>query len=164
MVLKRGTRFRDVIVGTETSDLIYGLAGNDTVSARAGNDIVFGGSGNDIEDGGLGADRLFGDAGNDTLRGGRGNDALHGGTGFDVAHYLATLSQVDIDPVRGGYRVTGPDGVDFIASDVEALQFRDRRIDLRNRVACCNNWNGNSKPDRELERRSSNWPTKVVGH
>jgi Ca2+-binding RTX toxin-like protein len=74
--ITRGTRGRDVIVGTP---------GRDVIKAKRGSDLVCGRGGNDVINGARGVDALAGDSGDDTVKGGRGQgDALTGGLGNDV--------------------------------------------------------------------------------
>ncbi len=92
----RGTRGKDVILGSDAADRIDGGGGRDVICGGNGNDVVrgggshdtvFGGAGNDALAGGTGNDRMFGERGNDRLgaRGqGRGQDTLFGGPGRDV--------------------------------------------------------------------------------
>lgn len=113
MATKRGTKKRDVLNGTAGADTLIGLAGNDALNGKGGNDTLKGGPGND------------------KLNGGPGNDRLFGGTGTDRALFAGAFTLYDIDPAVGGFQVIGPQGDDFVAADVELLQFSDRIVDLR---------------------------------
>lgn len=61
-VLIRGTRYSDVINGSDRKETLAGASGSDVIRAGAGNDLVSGGSENDVLWGGLGND-LFSLAG-----------------------------------------------------------------------------------------------------
>jgi Ca2+-binding RTX toxin-like protein len=103
-----GSRYGDVVEGTNRGDRIYTGPGPDVVRARGGSDYiavdylnsgldtdkrrgiggdddrVWGGNGNDQIHAARGADRLFGGAGNDSIDdGGASNDVLAGGPGND---------------------------------------------------------------------------------
>jgi Ca2+-binding RTX toxin-like protein len=88
-----GSRYDDILLGSNAANTLYGGAGfdqlvggggNDRLEGQAGNDLMFGGDGNDIMGGGDGLDTLFGDAGNDTIYGGNDNDYIEGRAGNDV--------------------------------------------------------------------------------
>ena len=70
----KGSKFRDILTGTNAADAISGLAGNDDLYGAKGNDKLYGGLGND---------KLFGGDGNDLLDGGKGKDRMTGGKGND---------------------------------------------------------------------------------
>ncbi len=57
-VLVRGTRYNDVIDGSDRTETLAGGAGSDVIRAGAGNDVVNGNTGSDILWGGLGNDRF----------------------------------------------------------------------------------------------------------
>nr|WP_279308104.1 calcium-binding protein [Niveispirillum sp. BGYR6] len=57
-VLVRGTRYNDVIDGSDRKETLAGGAGSDVIRAGAGNDVVTGNTGSDILWGGLGNDRF----------------------------------------------------------------------------------------------------------
>ncbi|NGZ29106.1 MAG: T9SS type A sorting domain-containing protein, partial [Magnetococcales bacterium] len=81
----------------------------------AGADTLNGSSGNDV---------LMGYGGNDILQGNSGNDTLRGGAGTDTARFSGTRSQYTITSLSGGaWQVVGPDGTDWLASDMENVQF-----------------------------------------
>lgn len=60
-----GSKFSDVLAGTNGANALWGGNGNDTLVGRGGNDRLFGGNNNDRLNGGTGADRLDGGAGVD---------------------------------------------------------------------------------------------------
>ncbi len=96
------------IQGSVSDDYIYGLEGNDTISAQSGNDILDGGPGDDF------------------LTGGTGDDSIFGGTGTDTVVYTVTSTEVrsvifDIS----GFVINTAEGNDFIAADIEKIQFSD---------------------------------------
>ncbi|WP_299083231.1 FG-GAP-like repeat-containing protein [uncultured Ruegeria sp.] len=80
----RGSKYDDVILGSDISNGLYAGAGNDYVEGRQGDDFIFLGSGDDKALGQEGDDTIRGDEGNDTLHGGAGNDTLFGGYGTDI--------------------------------------------------------------------------------
>ena len=75
MATIKGSKFRDILTGTNAADRLYGFAGNDDLYGLKGNDKLYGGKGND---------KLFGGAGNDLLDGGAGSDRMTGGKGNDT--------------------------------------------------------------------------------
>ena len=96
---------------------------------------IIGLSGQDFLISGSDAESIFGLAGNDKLKGNGGNDRLYGGTGKDTALFSGKFSDYDFANPSGGLQVTHArgtraDGSDFIAKDVECLQFSDIIIDL----------------------------------
>jgi Ca2+-binding RTX toxin-like protein len=132
----------DTISAGGGDDLISGHAGNDTVNGGGGADRVWGGGGDDTLTGGSDNDLVVGDKGNDILDGGAGNDILQGGTGndtitgglgTDTVRLLGNLADYDIVFTAGGVTVTHArgsqaDGIDFIATSVETLQFANTTI------------------------------------
>lgn len=75
-----GTKFADVIIGSDGINKISGGAGNDQIRGLDGDDILLGGDGNDI---------LIGDGGNDYMEGGSGFNTYVAGLGND---YIVDLS------------------------------------------------------------------------
>ncbi|MEZ5924647.1 MAG: calcium-binding protein [Hyphomicrobiaceae bacterium] len=129
-----GNGGNDTIKGGTGNDTASGGSGNDKIYGEAGNDTLRGGTGNDTIDGGSGLDKLFGDAGTDTLKGGAGNDILTGGTGndkifggsgTDTATFSGLSTASTITQVGSNLIVTGANGVDTVAADVEFLKFSD---------------------------------------
>jgi Ca2+-binding RTX toxin-like protein len=129
-ILRFGTKFRDVMQGTDEAERFSGLEGDDTINGGGGNDYISGGQGRDIlngddgddeihggtEDdtisGGNGNDKLFGDEGNDTFKGDAGSDAIDGGTGIDTVDYSA--SRTYLNPVThqpAGVQIDLADGL-----------------------------------------------------
>jgi hypothetical protein len=96
--LKRGTRRRDRIVGSELGERIVGRRGPDKLKGGPGDDCVLGNKGNDRIAGNPGADRLSGQKGGDRLKGGGGDDVIKGGNGND----LIKARDGDPDLVRCG--------------------------------------------------------------
>ena len=94
---------------------------------------ITGTSGNDTIAGTTAAESIFGGDGNDTITGLAGNDSIYGGKGTDTAKFSGAYSDYKITAlyetqnfltgVLTGYQVTGTDGTDMIASDVEYLYF-----------------------------------------
>ena len=89
------------IQGTIADDYIYGLDGNDSLSGLEGSDSFYGG---------------------------RGNDVLLGGSGSDTAVF--SIASTDVHGVSfdaTGFWITTSEGNDFLASDVEKIQFSDAK-------------------------------------
>ena len=101
----RGTRRRNIILGSRFGDRISSFGGDDEIEGRRGRDCLFAGRGNDDALGGSGNDRLAGGRGNDELKGGRGRDVLRGLPGADV-----------LKGGRGRDRMSGGAGNDRIAA------------------------------------------------
>ncbi len=107
-----GTKFDDILLGTDQKDNISALEGNDTLAGNQGNDILDGGKGNDEIYGGAGNDNLFGDEGNDILVGEEGNDFLDGGNGKNQLY-----GGIGNDGLLGGKNedfLDGGAGADFL--------------------------------------------------
>lgn len=92
------------------------------------NDVLVGSNDNNELNGNDGDDTLDGQGANDRLIGGLGNDSLIGGDGFDMAILRVDRASVSVQSTYGGMRVTSAEGVDFIAADVEFIQFNDGEI------------------------------------
>jgi Ca2+-binding RTX toxin-like protein len=134
MATIRGTSAKNKLISGAASDTLLGLGGNDTLLGKSGNDTLKGGTGNDTLDGGAGNDKLLGEAGNDTLKGGTGNDTLTGGTGndkifggsgTDTAVFSGLSTASTITQVGSTLVITGANGVDTVAADVEFVRFAD---------------------------------------
>jgi len=120
----RGTKYDDLLVGTDGPDVICGFGGNDEIHSGLGDDTVFGGdgndriyasAGNDVIYGQAGVDYIYGSAGNDRILGQSGNDRLFGGTGYDQLY-----GGDDNDLMRGGSQndyFNGGSGDDVIFGD-----------------------------------------------
>jgi len=79
--------------------------------------------------GDAGANSITGREGNDRIEAGAGNDTIYGGTGNDVlvVDFASTAARGTAGP--SSMRLVGPgDENDFIANDVEFIQFTDRRL------------------------------------
>ncbi len=100
----------------------YGGDGNDLLTGNEAANILYGIRGNDSLDGG---------AGNDRLSGGAGNDQLIGGAGIDTAVFAGLAAQYQVQRTSSGWTVSGPDGVDSLAS-VEVASFDDKSLPLDN--------------------------------
>ena len=74
-----GTKFDDIIYGSDTGETIFAGKGNDQVCAFDGNDVVRAGFGDDRVNGGNGDDTIYGGWGEDNLWGGNDDDTIHGG-------------------------------------------------------------------------------------
>jgi Ca2+-binding RTX toxin-like protein len=123
-----GSRYDDVLLGTDASDEFESSAGSDRVEGRGGNDFIsdsnsnattskpqdelgttntlLGGPGNDFIQCGSGDDEIRGGSGNDNLSGGYGVDRISGGPGNDQ------LS--DMFDIRPGHRLDGGSGTDTL--------------------------------------------------
>ncbi len=53
----QGTRFADMLGGSDVANTLWGIGGDDHLAGRGGNDILLGGPGADTLDGGTGLDR-----------------------------------------------------------------------------------------------------------
>ena len=69
-------------------------------------------------------DYLTGTTGDDEIYPGPDNDGVNGGLGTDTVLLSGTQGQYTIVAENGGFRVTGPDGSDFLRN-VETLRFSD---------------------------------------
>jgi Ca2+-binding RTX toxin-like protein len=124
--IKSGTKFNDLIYGTDGEDRLYGLGGNDTIFGGSGNDILYGGRDADYLQGNAGRDVLYGEHGNDTLLGGMDNDTLYGGAGNN---YLTGNFGDDVFEVRAkdkGVDIimdfeSGRDKIDLVNTDYSKL-------------------------------------------
>jgi Ca2+-binding RTX toxin-like protein len=83
-----------------------------------------GGDADDILVGTEAEDYLIGGAGDDVLIAGTGNDGINGGDGHDLLLLSGTPLDYDIVAEGDGYRITGPDGSDFVIN-VEEFLFED---------------------------------------
>jgi Ca2+-binding RTX toxin-like protein len=81
-----GSRFNDMLRGSDGMNVIEGGDGNDQIFGRGGMDTLAGGNGDDTLDGG---------ARNDVLIGGAGNDVLIGGADRDTFVFLAPNQGTD---------------------------------------------------------------------
>lgn len=88
-----GSNIRTYLAGESGNDELRGKGGNDTLSGHKGRDKLYGNSGSDflfgnerayLLNGGSGMDYLFGGNGNDRLIGGMGKDTLSGEAGADT--------------------------------------------------------------------------------
>ena len=122
MASLKGTKKKDILTGTNGADSMFGFAGND---------VLFGGAGSDKLYGGKGIDKLFGGAGNDLLDGGVGDDTIVGGKGTDTAVFSQASSNYTVTRLGANLIVTGPDGRDTVAADVEILKFANTSIVIK---------------------------------
>ena len=67
-------------------------------------------------------DFLVGGKGDDTLIAGRGDDGINGGAGYDTLVLAGSPDAYAIKAEGEGYRITGPDGSDYVVN-VEAFRF-----------------------------------------
>lgn len=101
-----GSRFDDVLAGTDGANVIRGGEGHDRLKGRDGADRLIGGKGRDELFGGAGRDVLDGVGANDVLNGGLGDDELRGGSGDDL-----------LEPGGGSDAIKGGAGTDTISYD-----------------------------------------------
>ena len=73
-----GSRFADVLSGSDADNVIEAREGGDQLLGGAGDDQLSGESEHDVIDGGPGADTLTGGSGDDRLTGGPGVDSFNG--------------------------------------------------------------------------------------
>ncbi|MCE8556870.1 VWA domain-containing protein [Ruegeria pomeroyi] len=86
-------------------------------------------------DGGADNDTLEGGGGDDTLIGGLGDDSMTGGDGNDTAILNVSQQFVSGQNVTGGVQLTSSQGVDFLGSDIEFVQFNDGTLTLTQAAA-----------------------------
>jgi hypothetical protein len=132
-----GVPIRQASGGADVMHALYGVplhlgGGNDTGYAVADGSMIYGEDGDDQLYGGKRNDFFYGGNGNDYLEGGAGNDVIEGGPGQDRAGFSGIYaSYIIVDSGAGNLTVTGPDGVDTLAS-VEQLVFSDRIYNVSN--------------------------------
>lgn len=98
-----GSRFDDMLYGTDASEYLDGGEGNDFIRGRGGDDVMIGGDGDDVLRGAAGNHVAYGGAGNDRLKLGEGDDIGHGGDGDD-----------DLQGYAGNDTLYGDDGNDIL--------------------------------------------------
>jgi Ca2+-binding RTX toxin-like protein len=106
-----GSRFDDLLIGTDGNNVMRGGEGHDRLKGRDGSDRLIGGIGRDELFGGAGRDVLEGVGANDYLNGGRGDDELRGGSGDDV-----------LEPDRGDDVVKGGAGTNTLSYHAASRQ------------------------------------------
>jgi Ca2+-binding RTX toxin-like protein len=127
-----GTRYGDVIRGSQLPDsldggagpdLIIGRGGDDGASGGPGDDRIYSGDGVDYANGDDGRDRLYGQAGDDTLEGWTGSDYLEGDSGNDQV-YGAIYCAIGGNSYDTGGKLDGApdelfgnDGDDYLVGD-----------------------------------------------
>ena len=140
--------------GGAGADTLNGGAGDDTADysgSSAGVTVSLttaSGSGGDAEGdtltdierilGSAFADTLSGDSGANELTGGLGNDSLTGGAGSDTAvfggaragYQLSYNSGLERWQITDTNTANGDEGIDTLATDIEALRFSDQTINL----------------------------------
>jgi len=137
------------IVGTPSDDILNGTSSDDTIDGAGGNDVLDGLDGNDSLIGSSGNDTLYGGDGDDTLTGGAGDDWHYGGAGTDTVEFSGAYSDFGSSQSWGadgtfllyGFN-SAAEGVDFLNTDVERLQFSDRQISLLNGTSGNDTLNG----------------------
>jgi hypothetical protein len=105
------------------------LGGDDLIAGAEGDDSILGGAGDDYLAGGGDSDTLLGGDDNDVLNGIPGNDCMYGGAGSDTVQMDGGPDGHVWVPTAGGWNVLdtnpndGDDGSDFVASDVEWVEY-----------------------------------------
>jgi Ca2+-binding RTX toxin-like protein len=131
-----GSRFDDLLVGTERGDKVGGGGGLDLVRTGTGNDqldggpradYLYAGPGYDAVGGGKGWDRLYGGPGPDIIAGFEDGDYLDGGAGDDYLYAGVGCGGIWQDPPPKALRgmmfdaapneVFGRAGNDFLAGE-----------------------------------------------
>ncbi len=128
-------------------DSIFVLGGDDVISAGTGTDYAFSGGGDDVVAGESGNDTLYTDAGDDVIafNYGDGDDLVLGGDGTDVLSFGASVTPqmisvafnadrrlvVLVDGGAGGSVTLEASSLDFLAGDLERLQFVDAEGNAR---------------------------------
>ncbi|MEP2530352.1 CHRD domain-containing protein [Shimia sp.] len=123
-----GNALDNQILGNTGHNNIAGLDGDDSLEGLLGDDTLDGGGGSDLIEGNSDDDSLIGGGGDDTIIGGDGNDSIDGGTGTDVARFSVASSAISVALGFDGLIVTSADGVDFISTTVENLEFSDQTL------------------------------------
>ena len=113
-----GSRFADLLTGSNEVNTLFGGDGGDFLIGEGANDVLFGGDGFDLLEGGLGTDTLFGGTNSD---GGLEADLVvyfsaAGPLLFDFGTSISDIKQTSSFEVRG----------DVIGDDVEGIAGADR--------------------------------------
>lgn len=87
----------DIIFAGKKSTIIKGGAGNDFLRGNDGSDEIIGGEGDDFLYGGDGDDKLYGGEGNDEMQGGAGADYIDGGAGTNTLSYYTSKEAVYVN-------------------------------------------------------------------
>jgi Ca2+-binding RTX toxin-like protein len=122
--------------GTNNLGVAYGCIIENAVGG-VGSDWITGNDANNIIDGG---------AGNDTLSGNKGDDVIDGGSGSDTATFSAARRTYKIAKnTTGGYSVSSTtDGTDQL-SNIEYLEFSDRKYSIEELVLDSTSPNANNR-------------------
>jgi Ca2+-binding RTX toxin-like protein len=111
-----GSRYSDVMTGTDVPNRLVGRGGNDSLTGSGGNDDLLGEAGNDKLSGGNGTDRLYGSFGTDTvLYTTQVNVNLGSGTGYSRTEGQDWLQE--IENVKGSSFadiITGSSGANLL--------------------------------------------------
>ena len=104
------------------------MPGSATAAARATSRgrILQAGNGGETLVGTQKIDFLVGGKGDDTFVAGRGDDGINGGAGYDTLVLAGSPDAYAIRAEGDGYRITGPDGSDYVIN-VEAFRFDGAR-------------------------------------
>lgn len=106
-----GTRYRDIMLGSDGDDILFGGGGHDVIRGGGGADELVGDGGDDRILGGAGADRINGGRGDDQLFGGGGADMLFGSDGDDLLAGGGGADQLDGGEGRDLLKGEGGDDV-----------------------------------------------------
>ena len=121
-----GSRYNDVLIGSNAintlrggagDDDLVGNGGNDVLSGELGSDEINGGSGNDILNGGAGIDRLDGGTGNDTLIGGADTDFFFVDSAGDVVRELSNQGMFDRVVASVSYALPAGQEIELLNTD-----------------------------------------------
>ncbi len=93
-----GTKYNDILLGSEIGNEIYGDQGDDHIYGNAGHDVLFGGEGNDT---------IYGGTGNDVINTGYGSDRVYGEDGNDE---ISVESDIDITQLGTNHHIKNIDG------------------------------------------------------
>ncbi|MEQ6250796.1 heparin lyase I family protein, partial [Sulfitobacter sp. HNIBRBA3233] len=128
LTLGTGTQFfTNTIENIQFSDTTLSFA---NLAARNGQTLVdrgiAGTGGDDVLIGSSLGDLIQAGGGNDYIAGGGGSDTIRGGAGEDVA-VIETVNLADtiVRSATGGLLVISAQGTDFIANDIEEIEFDD---------------------------------------
>ena len=123
----RGGEGRDLIKGRDGADRLIGGPGPDEIYGASGGDVLEGVSGNDVLHGGLGDDVVRGGAGDDLLEPSGGDDVSKGGAGRDTVSYGDSPRRVVVDLTAGTASGRGRDLIAGIRNVVGSAHDDDIR-------------------------------------
>ena len=121
-----GTRYGDVMFGSQSSDTLDGAGGADKILGGNSSDKLFGGEGADRLYGGTGNDKLAGDAGRDQLVGGGGVDTFifnevtdsRGSQRDTIVDFKRAYDHIDVSGIDADKSTAGDDAFTFVGDSV----------------------------------------------